>query len=109
MKTVQVFDPSLYDELNPGDKVVLVSSFDESRPKFESFSLRTEDWLPTTNRSGEIRTNGWLGSTDNINSTAHGWHEIESMEMVTRLSKEPIAGKRRPENVGVKFMLSAQS
>jgi hypothetical protein len=105
-KSVKVFDPALFNELNPGDKVVLVSSFDETRPKVERFSLFDEKWLPTTNVSGEVKVNGWLGCTDNINKTAHGWHEIEAMEQITKLSESPIAGKRRPEVVGVKFTLS---
>lgn len=98
--TISIPDPHLYDEFNPGDQVYLISWFDESRARGND-KYKIQKNVPTTNMSGEDRESGWLGCTDSINKTAHGLHEIDSMEMLTRKAKGEII-----DEVGVKFVLS---
>jgi hypothetical protein len=102
--SIQIDDPSLFDQYNPGDRVYLISWFDDSRRNREYYKIQTE--VPVTNMGGVERPEGWLGSTNNINETAHGLHEIENLLLVERLSKEVIAGRRRTESVATIFKLS---
>jgi hypothetical protein len=100
--TIQI-DPSIFTSYNPGDRVYIISWFNESFPSQERF--RIQDNMPYTNR-GVQRAEGWLGCTNSINETAHGLYEIEELHLVKRLSKDEIAGKRRPEAIATKVVLS---
>jgi hypothetical protein len=96
--TIQIPDPFFYDQFNPGDQVYLISWFNELEGG-KNFKIQRE--IPVTNMSGEERAMGWLGCTNNINKSALGLHEIESMKMLSRRAADGVT-----DEVGVKFVLS---
>lgn len=99
--TISIPDPNLYDEFKPGDNIYLISWFNESRARGGDH-YRIQRNVPTTNMGGEERESGWLGSTDNINKTAHGLHKIQSMQMISRKAKDGLFD----DEIGVKFVLA---
>jgi hypothetical protein len=94
--SVQKIKTSDFGEFARGELVVLISWFDDSIPRQENFKI--SKLVPRTNSSNELRINGWLGSADNINKSAHGLHRAISVEPI--VEDVTIGGITLPERVG---------
>ena len=63
----------------------------EKRLNSEAYEITTEE--PTTNMSHEVRTDGWLGCTNDWDAHAHG--EFETVEAARSAIAELIGDNRR--------------
>jgi hypothetical protein len=105
-KQITKHDPDLYHQYNPGDKLILVSWFNEAHPGSSGYSFHDENFMPATNSSGEIRVEGWLGCTDNINKTSLGWYQIEEIEQLLGYRDDFARKYNQKSPISTKFVLT---